>query len=133
MWVDFSHFAVKVEKRIKLFVCFSGQYLITVRTVYDMCIIHVQLPGCAALIQTRDGGMEVVPDEQQLPAQRGATAVIATRAASSWWAPGHPGWMIFTLGGRHFDSLEEVMQVPGCWGLEPVRQGDSGYDARLVA
>ena len=56
--------------------------------------------------------MAVVPDEQQLPAQRAAAAVVAAQAAHAWWAPGHPGWMIFTLEGRHFDSLDEAIQVP---------------------
>ena len=55
--------------------------------------------------------MEVIPEEQQLPAQRSAASVMAGRAARAWWAPRHPGWMILTLGGRHFSSLDEVMLV----------------------
>ncbi len=82
------------------------------------------LLACTALIQ---GGLdsknlEVIPEEQQLPAQRSAASVMAGRAARAWWAPRHPGWMILTLGGRHFDSLDEVMLVrhPASPRLQPV-------------
>ena len=65
----------------------------------------------AALIQTRPDGMDVVPMEQQLPGQRDLAAGTTRRATAAWWQDGHPGWMIFTLGGTHFDSLEQVIQV----------------------
>jgi hypothetical protein len=68
----------------------------------------------AALIQTRPDGMDVVPMEQQLPGQRDLAAGTTRRATAAWWQDGHPGWMIFTLGGTHFDSLEQVIQVH-CW------------------
>ena len=27
-----------------------------------------------------------------------------------WWEDFHPGWMIFTLGNRHFETLNQVIQ-----------------------
>ncbi len=49
--------------------------------------------------------------EQQLPGQREAAAITTRRATAGWWEDGHPGWMIFTLGGRHFDNLDDIIQV----------------------
>lgn len=72
----------------------------------------------AALIQNRRGpdgsdSMDIVPMEQQLPGQREAAAATTRRATAAWWQDGHPGWMIFTLGGRHFDNLDDITQVCG--------------------
>ena len=33
------------------------------------------------------------------------------RALESWWEEGHPGWMIFSLGTQHFETLDEIIRV----------------------
>jgi hypothetical protein len=35
-------------------------------------------------------------------------AEIATRC---WWEPQHPGWMIFTLGNQHFQTMDHILKV----------------------
>lgn len=77
------------------------------------CVLRL----AAALIQNQRGpdgndAMDVVPMEQQLPGQRDVAAATTRRATAAWWQDGHPGWMIFTLGGRHFSALDEIIQVP---------------------
>lgn len=32
------------------------------------------------------------------------------QAVRCWWSDNHEGWMIFTLGNRHFQTLEEIIQ-----------------------
>ena len=27
-----------------------------------------------------------------------------------WWENSHPGWMIFTLGNQHFETLNQIIQ-----------------------
>ncbi len=27
-----------------------------------------------------------------------------------WWEDYHPGWMIFTLGNQHFETLNQIIQ-----------------------
>ena len=36
---------------------------------------------------------------------------VADAATRCWWDEQHPGWMIFTLGNRHFETLEQIVQV----------------------
>ncbi len=43
-------------------------------------------------------------------------AEIAEAAFECWWQDQHPGWMIFTLGNNHFESLDQIIKVP----LQPV-------------
>lgn len=33
------------------------------------------------------------------------------QAIQNWWQPAHPGWMIFTLNNRHFETLDQIIQV----------------------
>ena len=40
------------------------------------------------------------------------------RALESWWEEGHPGWMIFSLGTKHFETLDEIIQVCATTHLE---------------
>lgn len=43
----------------------------------------------------------------------GAAVQVRTtvqQAVRCWWSDNHEGWMIFTLGGRHFQTLEEIIQ-----------------------
>ena len=37
---------------------------------------------------------------------------IAEAAFECWWQDQHPGWMIFTLGNNHFESLDQIIKVP---------------------
>ena len=39
---------------------------------------------------------------------------VAEAATRCWWDEQHPGWMILTLGNRHFETLEQIVQV-GCF------------------
>jgi hypothetical protein len=32
-------------------------------------------------------------------------------ALRCWWMDSHPGWMIFTLGNQHFETLDQIIQV----------------------
>lgn len=32
-------------------------------------------------------------------------------AVQCWWEDSHPGWMIFTLGNQHFETLDQIIQV----------------------
>ena len=32
------------------------------------------------------------------------------QAMRLWWEDFHPGWMIFTLGNRHFETLNQIIQ-----------------------
>ncbi len=42
-------------------------------------------------------------------------AEIAEAAFECWWQDQHPGWMIFTLGNNHFESLDQIIKVhPAC-------------------
>lgn len=41
------------------------------------------------------------------------------RGLESWWEEGHPGWMIFSLGTKHFETLDEIIRV--CLGLRLFR------------
>ena len=36
---------------------------------------------------------------------------IAEAAFECWWQDQHPGWMIFTLGNNHFESLDQIIKV----------------------
>ncbi len=36
---------------------------------------------------------------------------VAEAATRCWWDEQHPGWMIFTLGNRHFETLDQIVQV----------------------
>ena len=38
-------------------------------------------------------------------------AEIAEAAFECWWQDQHPGWMIFTLGNNHFESLDQIIKV----------------------
>ena len=38
-------------------------------------------------------------------------AEIAEAAFECWWQEQHPGWMIFTLGNNHFESLDQIIKV----------------------
>ena len=38
-------------------------------------------------------------------------ARVCEAAVQCWWEDTHPGWMIFTLGNQHFQSLDEIIQV----------------------
>ena len=33
------------------------------------------------------------------------------QAIRCWWEDAHPGWMIFTLGNKHFETLDQIIQV----------------------
>lgn len=32
------------------------------------------------------------------------------QAMKLWWEDFHPGWMIFTLGNQHFETLHQIIQ-----------------------
>ena len=32
------------------------------------------------------------------------------QAMRLWWEDYHPGWMIFTLGNQHFETLHQIIQ-----------------------
>lgn len=32
------------------------------------------------------------------------------QAMRLWWEDYHPGWMIFTLGNQHFETLNQIIQ-----------------------
>jgi len=36
---------------------------------------------------------------------------IAEAAFECWWQDQHPGWMIFTLGNNHFESLDQIIKA----------------------
>lgn len=48
---------------------------------------------------------------------------VAEVATKSWWDEQHPGWMIFTLGNRHFETLDQIVQVPA--HISPVSAANS--------
>lgn len=65
----------------------------------------------------------------------GACAVPQVQASCEqamrlWWEDFHPGWMIFTLGNQHFDTLNQIIQysqssaIKGALG--PMKEG--GYE-----
>lgn len=35
----------------------------------------------------------------------------AEAAFECWWQDQHPGWMIFTLGNNHFESLDQIIKA----------------------
>lgn len=35
-------------------------------------------------------------------------------AIRCWWEDAHPGWMIFTLGNQHFETLDEIIKASSC-------------------
>ncbi|KAK9803940.1 hypothetical protein WJX72_006604 [[Myrmecia] bisecta] len=80
------------------------------------CTLGDVRPDCpVALVQNRkvDGAdfMEVIPMEHQLPAQREQVHGTCQQAVRLWWEDSHPGWMIFTLGSKHFETLEQIIQA----------------------
>ena len=40
-------------------------------------------------------------------------ARVCEAAVQCWWEDSHPGWMIFTLGNQHFETLDQIIQVRG--------------------
>jgi hypothetical protein len=46
--------------------------------------------------------LEVVPLAQLSPQQRDMLRSLQSRAASAWWAGGHPGWTVFPLDTEQF-------------------------------
>ena len=40
-------------------------------------------------------------------------AHVCEAAVACWWEDSHPGWMIFTLGNQHFETLDQIIQVRG--------------------
>lgn len=38
-------------------------------------------------------------------------ARVCEAAVQCWWEESHPGWMIFTLGNQHFESLDQIIQA----------------------
>ena len=40
-------------------------------------------------------------------------ARVCDAAVQCWWEDSHPGWMIFTLGNQHFETLDQIIQVRG--------------------
>ncbi len=42
---------------------------------------------------------------------RAQVARVCEAAVQCWWEDTHPGWMIFTLGNQHFQSLDEIIQA----------------------
>ncbi|MCJ1461804.1 hypothetical protein MMC07_000403 [Pseudocyphellaria aurata] len=79
------------------------------------CTLGDIKPDCpVALVSNHnhDGAdfMEVIPTENQVPAQRDQVRATCAQAVKCWWSENHEGWMIFTLGNRHFQTLEEIIQ-----------------------
>ncbi|CAL5224107.1 g6738 [Coccomyxa viridis] len=80
-----------------------------------ICSLGEVRPDCpVALIENKSDGetdtMKVIPCEHQLPQQREQVAEIAEAAFECWWQEQHPGWMIFTLGNNHFESLDQIIK-----------------------
>ncbi|KAK9825886.1 hypothetical protein WJX81_001066 [Elliptochloris bilobata] len=102
--------AVQVDNRMRAWY----QKDMALGLLYSCTLGHVR-PDCPlALIQNRraDGAdfMEVVPCEHQMPGQREQVARVCEAAVQCWWEDSHPGWMIFTLGNQHFETLDQIIQ-----------------------
>ncbi len=48
-------------------------------------------------------------------------------AVQCWWEDTHPGWMIFTLGNQHFQSLDEIIQARPDQMVRLAGQGRAGF------
>ncbi|CAK0731822.1 hypothetical protein CVIRNUC_000047 [Coccomyxa viridis] len=102
--------AVQVDNRMRAWY----QKDMTTGLLY-ICSLGEVRPDCpVALIENKSDGetdtMKVIPCEHQLPQQREQVAEIAEAAFECWWQDQHPGWMIFTLGNNHFESLDQIIK-----------------------
>ncbi|KAL3135970.1 PSII 6.1 kDa protein [Trebouxia sp. C0010 RCD-2024] len=102
--------AVQVDNRMRAWYIKN----MSVGLLYQCSLGDLRLDSPVALLQTRrqDGVdfMEVVPMEHQLPAQRDQVQASCEQAMRLWWEDFHPGWMIFTLGSQHFETLHQIIQ-----------------------
>ncbi|KAK9918510.1 hypothetical protein WJX75_004610 [Coccomyxa subellipsoidea] len=125
---DHAKTAVQVDNRMRAWY----QKNMAVGLLYTCSLGEVR-PDCpVALIQNRDGdgdSMKVIPCEHQLPQQRKQVNEVADAATRCWWDEQHPGWMIFTLGNRHFETLEQIVQFSQ--GAEVDAGNGMGPDASL--
>jgi len=120
-------------------------------------LLSSRLPRLGQIHARRLPLHEVVPCDRRAPGQRGqarlhalacgprpagsrgagATAAgraqvarVCEAAVQCWWEDTHPGWMIFTLGNQHFQSLDEIIQARPDQAAWP---GGSGSGSRRVS
>lgn len=102
--------AVQVDNRMRAWYIKN----MSVGLLYQCSLGDLKLDAPVALLQNRrhEGVdfMEVVPMEHQLPAQRDQVQASCEQAMRLWWEDFHPGWMIFTLGNQHFETLNQIIQ-----------------------
>ncbi|CAL8469005.1 g8546 [Coccomyxa elongata] len=127
---DHAKTAVQVDNRMRAWY----QKNMAVGLLYTCSLGEVR-PDCpVALIQNNadkdgDDAMKVIPCEHQLPQQRKQVNEVADAATRCWWDEQHPGWMIFTLGNRHFETLDQIVQFSQ--GAEVDAGNGMGPDASL--
>ncbi|DBA98922.1 hypothetical protein WJX77_006198 [Trebouxia sp. C0004] len=122
--------AVQVDNRMRAWYIKN----MSVGLLYQCSLGDLRLDSPVALLQNRRHEgldfMEVVPMEHQLPAQRDQVQASCEQAMRLWWEDYHPGWMIFTLGNQHFETLNQIIQysqssvIKG--GLAPLQEDAYG-------
>ncbi|KAK9803793.1 hypothetical protein WJX73_009593 [Symbiochloris irregularis] len=107
---DHAKTAVQVDNRMRAWYMPN----MSLGLLYNCTLGDIRPDYPVALVanHNHDGAdfMEVIPTENQVPAQREQVRTTVQQAVRCWWSDNHEGWMIFTLGGRHFQTLEEIIQ-----------------------